>query len=64
MRIGAHPAQAHRRERRQLRHQTPIAIEQFFSLVALHPAFEQRHMFRMLRVHEQRHLMRPEGSSI
>ena len=42
----------------QFRNQAAAVIEQFFGLVAFHPGLKLRDMFRMVGVHEQRHLMR------
>ena len=60
VRIGAHPPVALRRQFGQFRHETSMLIEQFFCLVAFHPAFKLLEMIRMLGIHQDRYLMRPE----
>ena len=40
MGIGTHPPVALRRQLGQFRHKAPFLVEQFFGLVAFHPAFE------------------------
>ena len=60
MGIGAHPPVALRRQFGQFRHEPAILIEQFFRLVALHPAFKLLDMIGMLGIHQERHLVRPE----
>ena len=62
VRIGPHPPVALGRQFGQFRFETSIFIEQFLGLVALHPALKLRHMIGMLGIHQQRHLVRPEGS--
>ena len=58
--IGAHTPIAFRRQLGQFRYEPAIFIEQFFGLVALHPAFEQLDVIGMLGINQKRHLMRPE----
>jgi len=62
MRIGPHPPVALRREFGQFRYQAAIFIEQFLSLVTLHPTFKLRHMIGVPGIHDERHLMRSEGA--
>ena len=62
MRIGAHPAVALRRQFGQFRDESAIFIEQFFGLVALHPAFQLLDMIGMIRIHQKRHLVRSESA--
>ncbi len=62
MGVGAHPPIAFRRKLLELRDESAARIEQFLGFIALHPGLEQRHVIEMVRVHEHRHLMRPEGA--
>ena len=64
VRIGAHPPVALRGQPGQLREQAPGVVEELFSLVALHPRLELRHVLRMLGVDQQRHLVRPERALV
>ena len=50
-----------RGEFRQFGDQAAVVVEQFLRFVAAHPALEQRHVFRMLRIHEHGHLMGAKG---
>ena len=61
VRIGTHAAIALRRQLRQFGNETSVVVEQFLRFVALHPAFEQRHVLRMLLIDEERHLMGSRG---
>ena len=42
--------------------QAAVVVEQLLGLVAFHPAFKQRDMIGMRGIHQDRHLMRPEGA--
>ncbi len=55
MRIGAHPAVAHRRQRRDLGAQPAGFVEQFLRSIAPHPVVEKLEMLRL--VHREWHLM-------
>ena len=39
-----------------------MLIKQFFRLVAFHPAFKLLEVIRMLVIHQERHLVGPEGA--
>ncbi len=60
--IGSHPSLAFRRQFGQFRQETAALIEEFLCLVAFHPAFKLLDMIGMIGIHQQRHLVRPEGA--
>ena len=62
VRVRAHPPIAFRGELCQLRDQAAILIEQFLRLIAPHPAFEQRHVLGMLRIHQHGYLVRSKST--
>ena len=60
VRVGAHPTRALRRQLGEFGSQRSVRIEEFFRVVALHPAFEELDMVGMRGVDEQGNLMRPK----
>ena len=46
----------------QFRHEPAVLVEKFFWLVAFHPAFKLLEMIGMLRIHQERHLVRAKGA--
>ena len=60
MRVGAHPTTTLRRKLGKFGFQRSVRIEEFFRLVALHPAFEELDMVGMRGVDKQGNLMRPK----
>ena len=62
VRIHAHAPIALRRQVGQFRDQPASVVEQLLGPVAFHPALKLCDMIRMGRIHDQRHLMGPEGA--
>src|ERR1700733_12149348 len=62
MRIGAHPSVALGRKFGQFRFKAAILIEKFLGLVAFHPTLKLLDVTWMLGIHQNRHLVRPEGA--
>ena len=60
VRVGPHPPVALGRQFSQLGHEPAVLVEQLLGLVALHPGLELFDVVRVLRVHQQRHLVRAE----
>ena len=59
MRIGAHPALAHRREFLEFGDQLAVLIEQFLRLLRAHPVLENLQLLGILLDIRQRNLVRP-----
>src|ERR1700684_1200677 len=62
MRIRAHTAIPARGERGQLRYEAAIFIEELLRLVAAHPALQLQEVLGMVRIDNQRYLVRTESA--
>jgi len=60
--IGAHPPLALRRQLGQFWKEPAIVVEQLFGPVAFHPAFKLLDVIGMVGIHQEWHLVCPEGA--
>ena len=62
VRIGAHAPVAFWRQLLQFGDKSPVPIEQFLGLVALHPAFKLFDVIGMIGIDQEWYLVRPESA--